>query len=185
MINNLFLDLDETLWHSIYCNDMKGFVSISDEFPQESYPELERRFVSDGIISFLRPWAPLFLKWAEEAFTPERVFLLTTAMRDYAVDALTQFNLSRFISRMFARDDLWSAIEPHPQFVGQNNILVDNLHFFEHLRGQWMSKTTFASVAEENYIRVPEFNIYLYSRNPNAESNRRDFVINEIKQKIK
>lgn len=124
MIKYLFLDIDETLIHSILLKE-EGFHTIEFE-------------LSDGIKYYtkIRPCAKDLIEYSNNLVGKDNVYILTTSTRDYAntINKLAGWGLES--DHIITREDIsnhqypmaysGTATYPH-KLADKNNVLVDNL----------------------------------------------------------
>ena len=157
MINRIFLDLDQTLIHSLYVDkeetaeNFKSWYKCFDhiDFTLNNYSE-------ERYITFLRPSTFKLINECENLVGEENVFICTAATIEYACAINKGLGLGFPVERIYARDDL---IYDCPKFEESNNILVDDHDFYFHLTNRFAPKIKFLHLKEENMIHIDEFNV--------------------------
>jgi NLI interacting factor-like phosphatase len=155
LIPKIFIDLDDTLIHSIYINRSIGLSSrtlvetkASPKGKKEKYAS-HLRETSYDLLSFCRDKA--------------QTLLLTTATKDYAIKHNEVFNLGFKDKEIISREDylieastayggkttMVAAVKKHPK-----SLLIDNLSpEEEHAK----NKMLFLGIKEDQYIQIREY----------------------------
>ena len=143
MNNYIFVDLDETLIHTLqpFFGEEPTNDSVKVKIPGEK--EYYDTILRQGAVYFLH-----------ELRTKGKVFILTAATADYAAAMNAKFGFGFAEGEIYSREDI-SFGNLDPKLFGEGNVyLFDNLP-----RRENRSKIEFlrAICKEVNYIQVPAF----------------------------
>jgi hypothetical protein len=149
MINSIHLDLDETLLHSFWpTEDIEGQPHI--------VIELDNDEIYNTII---RPTAQNIINYSRSLVGPENVFILTSAVFEYAcqINEKAGFGFSR--GNIHAREQQAPArigygmqYPTHPKW-SKNNVLIDNLSY----HGNQAKCDYIGNIGKENYLQVRDY----------------------------
>lgn len=161
MIKNIFFDIDETLIHSFY------------EKPHENLGDYITLKFTEGsdLYTIIRPCSKELVKFARDLVGSERVFILTTSIREYAEQVNAGAGWGFRNDQIFTREDLREKNStPHPVLADPNNVIIDNLppRYND-------SKMTFIGIRPSRYMQIQD---YYGVNHPEAEE---DFVT-EVKE---
>lgn len=158
-VDNIFLDFDETLAHTLFGNDEKHAEDLlydyGEVFMGEKY-ELSR---CGWHVTFKRPLTNHLIQFCRELVGHENVYILTTGIREYIIKCNEVLNMGfNPDTHLFAREDIKkNTLTPHPNFINCNNILVDNLEFMDHRD----SKVKFLdNLQRSKYVQVEDFLVW-------------------------
>lgn len=146
----VFVDLDEVLIHTEYFYGKKPSEEKVDGFAQWfSHPYL--------YVARIRPGALELLRRIREIVPSERVFMLTSSVKDYAHNWNTVHGLGFEPHQIYHREDIYNcSVEPldAKRFPDAEVYHIDNLPRWEN-----GGKIQFLSAIDETptYIQVTEF----------------------------
>lgn len=158
----IFVDLDETLFHSRFLGIKRAKVILRDS---EKLVRLVNRYNGDGEAaayefygSCLRPGAHDLLAKLR-AIPDSKVMVLTSSVEDYAQANNRQHELGFDYADIYARAELEQGQVPDLGISNPSSAkfyLIDNLSRHENrIKIRWMERL--ANNVQVNYIKVPEF----------------------------
>lgn len=147
MIKNIFLDIDETLAHTMLGNpnqDHRSFILQNDE----------------TYFTIFHPQAKDVIDYSRECVGYDNVYLLTTSISDYAqkINEIGEWGfekdhiIPREIINSHTTQEAYgeSGICKHVLY-DLNNVLVDNLPF------SYNNKCGMMGITEKNYLKVRDY----------------------------
>lgn len=169
----IFLDLDQTLISSFPSYEKTVLTVKTREQPVEFH---------SNYFTYVRPLANRLVDFCQEKVGNENVYILTAAVKDYADDIVTgaDFNIKK--AHIFARDFVYSNHTLDRKFEDGNNILVDDLPYYDNYTKM---KKLGIFRQQEKYINIEPYHpinsIYVTDEEwYSAEDKILKDVINEI-----
>lgn len=149
MINAIFWDLDENLLHSLFpTQDVRG----------QNYLSIE---LKDGEILYtiVRPCANKVIEYSRSLVGAENVYILTSAVREYALQINEKAGFRFTPDKVFAREDhapvrmgYGYSYLTHPKW-SKDNLLIDNLPYEVN-----QTKVNFiGNIPKENYLKTRDY----------------------------
>ncbi len=171
--NKIFLDLDETLIHSYYCNNDATVEYYINEY-SENYGIIDYSLGPDAwsegdrYVTVIRPMTFKLLNLCENLVGWENVYILTLGTIDYArtINRLAGFDVPH--ERIFTRESLFHIQD---EFKNTNNILIDNESYSYHLEGDYNKVNFLHGLAKEKYVNILGFWPDLVDRHKNYYSD--------------
>ena len=151
---NIFLDLDETLWHTKMTFDVQAILEANDgqydtfsTFEDDNYTYL----------CFLRPEAMDIIKLCEEYMGEGKVKVLTTATRAYAEHFIAEFDFPFDLKNVYTRENINSWPGILEEFEHDHNVLIDNETFYYHTMGNCNKVKFLGKLEIEDYYNIEQF----------------------------
>lgn len=159
MEQNIFLDYDNTLGHSMHADNEKHADDLLYNYSEHFIADKFEMYGYGWHVTFRRPWANDLIAFCKQLVGPENVYILTAGLQDYIYWCNVKLNLGFDPnSKIFGREDI-HKYQPHSKFIDTFNVLVDDLPYRKHLYGA--GKVKFLNnLPKTQYIKVRPFTIW-------------------------
>jgi hypothetical protein len=165
MIKRIFFDLDETLIHTTY------------SIPEHEHIQFNLSGETNQYYTIIRPCANELIKYSRNIVGNDNVFILTAAMKDYALIINRRVNFGFNDDQIFSREDTIKnyyhlaynglGCFSNETIADSNNILIDNLpHHQNDL------KMKYIGINSKRYLQVKDY----YGVNNNEKEFKKQVI---------
>lgn len=151
MIKRIFWDNDETLSHSTLLEPGQACIAMDDNVEGQIY------------FTIVRPSAKELLEFSRDLVGDENVFMLTTAIKDHAMQVSEKAGFGFKPEQIHHRGSMWEfrkdkdrhqcyECEPNPLIADPQNVLIDNLpHYYNDMKKQYIG------IDSDRYLRIRDY----------------------------
>lgn len=161
-ITKIFLDVDETLLHTIIAYDVAHAEELIDRY-SEYWPYKTNMFDGSILISFLRPIAHDLIDYCRELVGSNNTYLLSFGTRPYIRKLNSDFGFRFEEDHFYAREDIRYKVGSD-LFKSTRNVLVDNETFDFHAnveRNNGFGKLSYLSgLKTKNFLNIKPFTVW-------------------------
>lgn len=176
---NLFLDLDETLVHTLVASTEKQADKYLDEHSEHFVSKkFKIRHDACWYVTFKRNITDNLIKFCKELVGEKNVYILSHGSLDYVLWVNVYLDLGIDPNtQIYGREDIGRHHTANPKFKGQFNILIDNESYDWHGCVGESKLSYLDEIPKSQFIQIEPFSVFELEK-------KEEKILEDVKNRI-